>query len=207
MTTNLPSWGGVRLSIITACLDARDDFTSTACSLPDELPSWVEWVVVDGGSVDGTVELAQIDGRVTKFISESDGGVYEAYNKGLSMSVGDFAWFLNAGDTLDDNAFSSLDKIISRLDTSSLHCFNVKMLAKKFTWKPRPDRLLNEMSVPTPGVLFPRTLLISFGGFDDRLKIASDYQMLLKMQLGGVAFCTHDVVLVDYKGGGAVDNL
>ena len=60
----------------------------------------LEYVVVDGGSTDGTVDVIRGDaGRtITRWVSERDAGIYDAMNKGLAMARGEFVWFLNAGD-------------------------------------------------------------------------------------------------------------
>ncbi|KEY44805.1 hypothetical protein DQ02_25425 [Citrobacter amalonaticus] len=59
----------------------------------------VEWVVVDGGSVDGSVELVSEAKEVSQFISEADKGIYDAMNKGVKMSTGKYIIFMNSGDT------------------------------------------------------------------------------------------------------------
>ena len=64
----------------------------------------LDYVVVDGGSTDGTLDLIRQDaGRtITRWVSERDAGIYDAMNKGLALARGDFVWFLNAGDTPAD---------------------------------------------------------------------------------------------------------
>lgn len=65
----------------------------------------VEYIVVDGGSGDGTRELlasAAAQGTVDKWVSEADGGIYPAMNRGLELATGQWVWFLNAGDCLLD---------------------------------------------------------------------------------------------------------
>jgi putative colanic acid biosynthesis glycosyltransferase len=88
------------LTVLTVSFNAREDFKLTAGSLPRHLPPWLNWVVVDGNSTDGTVDAIQSESRVTRWISESDRGVYDAYNKAWRLAETPFVLFLNCGDTL-----------------------------------------------------------------------------------------------------------
>ncbi len=193
------------LTLLTVALNCRDLFVKTAESLPSTLPAGIHWIVVDGGSTDGTAEQIRLDARVTRSISEPDNGVYDAYNKALDMADTDYVSYLNCGDTLASEAIQALDRALDAGDASSMpvHCFSVRMCSDRgFVWRPLPDELHERMSVPTPGVLFPRAALVAAGGFDPGLRIASDYEALLKLQTGGNRFVVHDAVLVDYLGGG-----
>jgi hypothetical protein len=84
----------------------------------------------------------------------------------------------------------------------AVHCFGVYMESHGSTWLPRPDLLHSEMSVWTPGVLFPRNTLRKQGGFDEHLRIAADYEVLLKLRMNGTPFTVHSSVLTCYKGAG-----
>lgn len=62
-----------------------------------------EWIVIDGGSTDGSAEyLHEIKGQIDILISEKDKGIYDAMNKGLRLAKGEYVWFVNAGDALHD---------------------------------------------------------------------------------------------------------
>lgn len=196
----------VLLSIATCVLNARDDFVMTATSLPQKLPEWVEWVVVDGASTDGTVDAITSDTRVGRYVSEKDNGVYDAYNKALKLATGRYIWYLNAGDTAEAEALSELQNRLSCLvdvDRLPVLCSAVHMATNQRVWLPNPDSLEFEMSVPTPGVFFPRDALISLGGFDSSYKVSGDYEVLLRLKMEGRhEFEINQGVLTDYKGGG-----
>ncbi len=95
------------LSIITVTYQAKKALPITVDSLMDQIGTDFEYIVVDGASTDGTVELIkeyasrfQEKGITTHWISEPDAGLYDAMNKGLSLSSGIYVWFVNAGDRL-----------------------------------------------------------------------------------------------------------
>ena len=64
-----------------------------------------EWIVIDGGSTDGSAEfLKGISADIDVLVSEKDGGIYDAMNKGLGKAQGQYVWFVNAGDALHDDS-------------------------------------------------------------------------------------------------------
>ena len=93
-----------KLSVVTIVLNDKEGFIKTFESLRRQTFTDFEHVVVDGGSTDGTVEFIQENLQyISKFVSEKDNGIYDAYNKGIRLSAGSFIWFLNAGDYLVGN--------------------------------------------------------------------------------------------------------
>ena len=63
----------------------------------------IEWIVIDGGSTDGSVDyLKGLGNQIDILVSEKDAGIYDAMNKGLHLSNGEYVWFVNAGDALHD---------------------------------------------------------------------------------------------------------
>lgn len=91
------------VSIITITYNAADTLERTIVSVEKQDYAAIEYIVVDGASTDGTMEIV---GRhvttVSKYVSEPDDGLYFAMNKGLEMATGEYVWFLNAGDELRD---------------------------------------------------------------------------------------------------------
>jgi glycosyltransferase involved in cell wall biosynthesis len=89
------------ISIITSTLDAASDLPHTLRSVAAQHGAEFEWLVVDGGSRDGTVDLLRASGsRVTWSVSGPDAGVYDAWNKALARARGDWLLFVGAGDEL-----------------------------------------------------------------------------------------------------------
>jgi len=73
----------------------------------------IEILIVDGGSKDGTKEFLETQSLSKNWVSEPDKGIYNAMNKGLSMAKGDYVWFLNSGDYVED--FSLIDQLLNVL--------------------------------------------------------------------------------------------
>ncbi len=94
---------GARFSIITVVFNGAQLLTGTMESVRRQSYPNIEYLVIDGGSKDGSTQIIQefaADMPNLRWISEADRGLYDAMNKGLKLATGDFVWFLNAGDHL-----------------------------------------------------------------------------------------------------------
>ncbi|MDR2119073.1 MAG: glycosyltransferase [Tannerellaceae bacterium] len=88
-------------SIITITYNAAHCLAETILSVLNQSYSGVEYLIIDGGSTDGTVSIIrQYEAGIAYWVSEPDRGLYDAMNKGLQKAKGDYVWFMNAGDTL-----------------------------------------------------------------------------------------------------------
>jgi glycosyltransferase involved in cell wall biosynthesis len=103
------------LSVITVCFNDRNGLEKTMNSLQFQSNQEFEWIVVDGGSTDGTLDLLK-DPKFSNFkmISESDRGIYDAMNKGTALASGEYVYYLNAGDTLHES--ETLKKLLDTLE-------------------------------------------------------------------------------------------
>ena len=87
------------ISVITVVLNDRHGFAATAASVAAQTVTNFEWIVIDGGSTDGTLALIRrLEARISAFRTGPDGGVYDAMNQGLGLARGEFVVFMNAGD-------------------------------------------------------------------------------------------------------------
>ena len=92
------------VTVITVCYNAREMLLRTMNSVWAQTYKHVEYVIVDGASTDGALELLEeYGGRIDHWVSESDKGIYDAMNKGVSMAKGKWVIFMNAGDCFADN--------------------------------------------------------------------------------------------------------
>ena len=106
-------------SIITVTYNAAQWLERTVQSVISQSYSNIEYIIIDGNSTDGTIDIIKkYQASITHWVSEPDGGLYEAMNKGLKLASGDYVWFINAGDTLYSG--DTVQEIADKLDEKNL---------------------------------------------------------------------------------------
>ncbi len=107
-----------KISIITVCYNAADTIEKTILSVINQTYEHIEYIIIDGASTDGTVDMVRkYRDKISYFISESDNGIYDAMNKGITMATGEWINFMNAGDCFYDERV--LDRLEKELRTIS----------------------------------------------------------------------------------------
>jgi glycosyltransferase involved in cell wall biosynthesis len=134
-----------KLSIITVCRNIKDTIQRTCESIINQTWQDFEWIVVDGGSTDGTVEiLKRYKDRIDILISEPDNGIYNAMNKGIKIATGEYLNFMNGGDSFYDNGV--LEKVFKNKEYSAdilygWQYFKVENNFRKFTEQLTKEKL------------------------------------------------------------------
>ena len=90
----------IKISLITVVFNGEKHIGPTIESVLHQTHPAIEYIVVDGKSTDGTLEVVGSYSGIHQVISEPDRGLYDAMNKGLKAASGDYVWFLNAGDQI-----------------------------------------------------------------------------------------------------------
>ena len=108
----------MKVSVITVCYNAIRGIEKTIQSVISQSHDDLEYIVIDGGSTDGTIDVIQkYRDKIAYFVSEPDGGIYDAMNKGIKVATGEWINFLNAGDTFASN--DAITKSLS-IDTEGI---------------------------------------------------------------------------------------
>lgn len=112
-----------KISIITVCYNASQTIERTILSVINQTYSNIEYIIIDGESTDGTIEIInEYYKKIAIFISEGDDGIYSAMNKGIILSTGDYILFLNANDYFLEN--DVIQKFVDFLN-SSLYLYDI----------------------------------------------------------------------------------
>jgi glycosyltransferase involved in cell wall biosynthesis len=197
------------LSIITVNLNDRDGLARTLASVGRQTLVDREVIVVDGGSSDGSADVIREGAAiVTDWVSEPDGGVFDAQNKGTSRARGDYCLYLNSGDELAaDDALARFfgvgppvedilygDVVIQEVDGRR----RVEESPKKLTWA-----FFMRTTLPHQSTAFRRTLFERVGPYDTTLRLAGDYEFFLRAVVVHGATSRHvPVPLAVYVMGG-----
>ena len=92
------------VSIITVVYNGKKHLEKTILSIIEQTGQNIEYIIIDGGSKDGTVDIIKKhQNKISKWISEPDKGIYDAMNKGLKLASGEYVWYMNAGDVIYSN--------------------------------------------------------------------------------------------------------
>jgi glycosyltransferase involved in cell wall biosynthesis len=183
----------VKFSIITVCFNAVETIQDTIDSLAAQHYDDVEYIVVDGGSTDGTLEIITQSPNITRFVSEPDQGIYDAMNKGIAVAQGDVIGILNADEFYSNSdalnvvadAFiinPHVDMIISNVDfvASGELAKSVRFYSSmNFSpWKMRFG-----LMPAHPGLFVKKSAYQQAGKYKLGYKIGADFDMLVRLIL------------------------
>ena len=198
------------ISVITVCYNSADDLLETIDSVSRQTYSDLEYIVIDGGSSDHTIQILKNSNRVDKYISEPDLGIFDAMNKGASLASSEYLLYLNAGDH-----FSSpyaLEAYASKMRTEDADIFFGRMLwVDIFKKHVHPTNRLDVRFVsqlyndrfPHPATCYKKSLFDRLGGFDISFQIMADYEFNLRALIDyKTRFQIIEVVLVCFHTGG-----
>lgn len=190
-----------RVSVVTAVLDRAATIGRTLASVSAQSRvAELEHLVVDGGSTDGTLELVGRAAHAVRLVSRPDHGIYDAFNRGLSLARGEWVAYLNSDDAWTDEhvVAAILDLARGHPDADVIHG-DVDMVdaagrvrrTLRFVPRPGPDPY-SDMAVTLPifqpAAFVRRALLERLGGFDARYRIVGDYDLFLRAWRAGARF-------------------
>jgi glycosyltransferase involved in cell wall biosynthesis len=120
-----------KLSIITIVYNNAKDIERTMQSVLNQTYSNIEYIVVDGASTDGTLDIVKkYQDRLAKLVSEKDKGIYDAMNKGLALATGDYVLFMNSGDEIYES--TTVEKIFSSAPNADIYYGETEMYDEKW---------------------------------------------------------------------------
>ena len=189
----------MKLSIITVNFNNSDGLRKTIDSVVAQTFKDFEWIVIDGGSTDGSCELIeQYADYFSYWVSEKDKGIYHAMNKGIDRASGDYLQFLNSGDWLDSNdvlrSFFSAPIEGDILYGDQDYYFNGVLMEHRI----HPDEVslsyLYENSLGHSSSFIKRELL-SAHHYNESYRIVSDWEFFLMMAMSDKVFVHRPVTV------------
>ncbi len=203
----------MKITVITVALNSARTIADTLKSVASQSYPDVEHVIIDGGSTDATLALARQWGRTgMRVLSEPDTGIYDAMNKGLRLAEGDLVGFLNADDVFNDAevlavvAAAANDRRVDAVYGDLVYVANADPERVVRHWRSgkwAPRRLRFGWMPPHPTLYVRRALIEQLGGFDRMLRIAADYDFMLRvLRRPGINVAYVNKVLVRMRMGG-----
>lgn len=204
----------MRFSIITPTRNCCATLAAAMVSVLNQTGVEFEYLIVDGGSTDGTVEIirkfADRDSRI-RWVSEPDKGIADAFNKGLGMATGEWVGIINSDDCYVPGALTAVAEAIHRHPNADVIHGDMLRLDVDghplFVLKPASvERAIwRQMPLNHPATFVARRAYDKVGGFDTGLRIAMDYDLILRLYCAGARFVHLEQVLAQMRYGGASD--
>lgn len=179
------------ISVVTVCYQAVNTIEETILSVINQTYKNIEYIVIDGGSTDGTVDIIKrYAPHIAFWSSEPDKGIYDAMNKGMSHASGEWISFINSGDRFYNH------EVISSVFSHPRHKYNILYGDTQFV---RPNGTFIESSFPPQWLqknmptchqsFFVKTAKAKAIGFSLKYKYAADYNMIYQLFLESGTEC------------------
>ena len=197
------------ITIITVVFNEVKYIEETILSVINQTYKKIEYIIIDGGSNDGTVDiLKKYDKRIDYWVSEHDKGLYDAYNKAIMISSGDYLNFMDGGDKFyTDHAIKDVvDKFLLECkDADLIYGDMIKEdLFHKTTslFKARSLKTLNRIMSMGCHTIFVRGEIAKKHKFDIRYKISADYNFVVTCYLENYKFYNSEILSACFRFGG-----
>jgi len=196
------------LSVITVVYNNARDIERTIRSVIEQTYPQIEYVVVDGGSTDGTVDvIKRYSDRITRWVSEPDSGIYDAMNKGLAMATGDYVLFMNSGDEI--YAPDTVARIFATEPGADIYYGETELfddkweslglrrhhIPERFTWR----SFRYGMNVSHQAIYIRRSIV---GRYDTRYELSADIDWVIRAAKQATRAVNTRMLVAKYLVGG-----
>ncbi len=180
----------MKISILTVSFNSAATIKDTIESIRSQNYKDIEYIIVDGNSKDGTLEIIRsYETSVSKWVSEPDKGIYDAMNKAVAMATGDVVGILNSDDFYSSNdiitqvAASFANEMVDAVFGNLVFVdpANLKKVVRKYSsanWN--PDKFARGFMPAHPTFFVRRKYYQQFGLFKTDYRIAADYELLIR---------------------------
>lgn len=178
----------MKISIITVCYNSVSTIEKTFKSVAEQVYDDIEYIVIDGGSTDGTVSLIKKNQHIiSKWVSEPDKGLYDAMNKGINLATGEYVGLINADDIFFDKNVVSRVASFLKINPVDANIANIiqyredgKVVRKYDSIKWMPKKLKIGFMPPHPSIFIRRSVYERLGGYKLNFKIGADFELITR---------------------------
>lgn len=177
-----------KLSIVTICYNEKN-IEATCLSIKNQLWRNFEWIVIDGGSTDSTLDiLKKHEDQISILVSENDRGIYHAMNKGISRASGEYIIFMNGGDYFLD--IFALERVFTNFDLNKdIVCCDVmlileegrNMLLQFKHFMPITPEFFLDRCISHQATFIKRQLFVMHGGYNEKRRIVADWEKWIEL--------------------------
>lgn len=202
------------ISVVTCSYNSEKTIGRTIKSILSQGFDNYEYLIIDGGSSDKTVEIVKryeplFNGKL-RWISEKDHGIYDAMNKGINLSKGDYVWLVNSDDYLEPEALQNVAAQISEKQ-SDVICGYIEYFSEEsdnkhiFKYTPQESEIeyrKKRMGIVHPATIVARRIYEKYGLYDDSFFISADMDWFLRIKENDVNIDFIDIKLSNMSDGG-----
>lgn len=165
------------ISIVTVTFNASECLERTLISVKKNKKDYVEFLVVDGISTDGTIDLLKrYSSYIDSLVIESDRGIYDAQNKGVMKATGRYVYFLQAGDELEESIIEKIHSFLEKSDYPEFLYGNVRWGGDIYDGQFNKRKLCFK-NICQQAIFYDRSRFISYGLNNLRYNVLADYCM------------------------------
>lgn len=192
----------MKITVITISYNAFQDIENTILSVINQTYSDIEYIIIDGGSTDGTIDIIKkYETKISYWISEPDNGIYDAMNKGIQKATGFWINFMNAGDSFYNN--KTIERFINTHPSYADIVYGdtmIKLSAGDFLDKPKPIEEITKGMVFGHQATFIKAELHKKMLFDITYKSSGDYNFFYHAYKLGYKFAYIPIIIANYEG-------
>lgn len=182
----------MKISIITITYNSEKTLEDTIQSVAKQNYSDLEYIIIDGGSKDSTLDIVKkYPNIVSKWISEPDKGISDAFNKGIKIASGELIGIINSDDMLTDSSLNTIAKNI-KPETDVIYGNAIMFGGKEENYRCKPvdslEIMRKRMAVVHPATFVKKSAYDKYGTFDLKYKCQMDRDLLLRMYVAGANF-------------------
>ncbi len=196
---------GFCISIVTVVLNSKDLISKTIESIIKQTYKNIEYLVIDGGSSDGTVDIInKYSSQITKILIEADKGIYDAMNKSLKLASGDFLLFMNAGDIFCSSQ-TVADAIQYFADNSSVYYGNALSINKEGIISVYKGEAISKLKLAKTNIchqtiFYPRKIYTK-NEFNLKYRLYSDWEYNMKIfRKNKFIYLNQNIAIYDMAG-------
>jgi glycosyltransferase involved in cell wall biosynthesis len=193
------------ITIITVVLNSVNQLETAIQSVIEQSYQDIEYIVIDGGSTDGTIDIIKnYQDRLKCWVSKPDRGIYDAMNQGLEHAEGELVLFLNSDDRLEDDVLARVATSVSNSPDYDIYHGSILIDNNQIV---AHGKFPTSIPAYQPASFVRRNLLAGTDWFDITYKIAADFKFFKSLQLSGHQFLRLDYPISRFATGGISANL
>lgn len=209
----------IKISIVTVTFNCENVIEQTIKSIIDQTYPFIEFIIIDGGSIDGTINIInRYKEQISNLISEPDKGIFDAMNKSLNYVSGDYTIFINAGDrfinkniicNIFENKEYKADIIYGDIYIENKWGYSLRKADPIYTKKPSKRDLVFKSQGICHQAIFTRTTILKKIKFNIKYSLGADYDTTYKIFYNGnsqLEYVGFPISIFDDRYGGKSHN-